>query len=224
MGENPEYVFNVGCPGMDLIKETNLSCKAKFLKPQKGIGKKINFENDYIVVLMYPVTTEFRETRDAAGELLKAIIKSKSFCDQVIWLWPNIDSGSEILSKAIRKARESDQLEHVHFYRNFPPEDYLVLINNCKCLVGNSSSGLRECGFLGIPVVNIGNRQSFREKSENVLSTKNNWLDIYEAIEKQFLNDRYPPSDLLGDGNAGKKMCDILSHINLPNIQKKLHY
>lgn len=224
MGEDPSYVFNVGCPGMDLIKDSNLNFDESTLFKDTGIGKQINFKKDYMVVLMHPVTTEFSKTNQAANQLLQAIIKSKSFCDQVIWLWPNIDSGGEILSKAFRIACKSNELDHVHFYKNFPPEQYLILLNNCKCLVGNSSSGLRECGFLGVPVVNIGNRQILREKSINVVDVKNKSSDIYEAIYKQFSRKRYPPSYMLGDGNAGQKMCDILSNIKLPNIQKRLHY
>ena len=142
---------------------------------------------------------------------------------QTVWLWPNIDAGGELVSKAIRTSRELNELKNVHLYKNFPPDQYLVLINNCKCLIGNSSSGLREGAFLGVPVVNIGSRQQFRESSSNVINVDSNYLEIFNAAIKQIEYGKYPSSKHLGDGDSGEKMCKILSEITLPSPQKKLY-
>lgn len=223
MGENPNYIFNVGCPSIDLIKETELDYKKGIFKDAHGVGDEIDFEKPYVVVLMHPVTTEYINNHKAINELLKAIIRiSNDF--QIVWLWPNIDSGSEIISKAIRLNKESQTLNNIHLYKNFSPNKYLVLINNSKCLIGNSSSGLREGAFLGIPVVNIGNRQQYRESSINVINVDHEANAIYKAIINQANHKKYPSSKHLGNGESGKLMCKLLNSIKLPSIQKRLFY
>ena len=223
MGENPEFVFNVGCPSIDLIKNTNLSYTEGVFQNAKGIGENIDFSKPYVVVLMHPITTKNKETCDTINQLLKAIKKLSELNLQIVWLWPNIDAGGELVSKAIRTSRESNELKNVHLYKNFPPDQYLILINNCKCLIGNSSSGLREGAFLGVPVVNIGSRQQFRESSSNVINVDSNYLEIFNAAIKQIEYGKYPSSKHLGDGDSGEKMCKILSEITLPSPQKKLY-
>ena len=85
---------------------------------------------------------------------------------QTIWIWPNIDAGSDLMSQFLRTKREKNQNLKINFYKNFEPEDYLKLIFNSECLVGNTSSGIRECSYLAIPFVNIGDRQSDRKRGE----------------------------------------------------------
>ena len=139
-------------------------------------------------------------------------------------MWPNIDAGSDDISKGIRKFREKFNPKNIHFYRNFSPEDYLSLIFNSKCLIGNSSSGIRECSYLGIPVVNIGSRQENRERSNNVIDVGYDRSEIEQALLKQLQKkSKYKTVKLYGDGTAGKKMVKILEKINLSN-KKKLNY
>lgn len=224
MGEDPKFVFNVGCPSIDLIKKSNLKYREGIFKNAKGIGSEIDFLKPYVVVLMHPVTTKSSETTKTINELLKAIIKIGKQNIQIVWLWPNIDSGAEIVSKAIRSSKDLSDLKNIHLYKNFPPDHYLVLINNCKCLIGNSSSGLREGSFLGTPVVNIGTRQQFRETATNVINVDHDSNEIFEKVISQINHGPYSSSNHLGNGNAGEKMCKILTEINLPSAQKKLYY
>ena len=224
MGEDPKFVFNVGCPSIDLIKECNLEYREGIFNNAKGIGNEIDFLKPYVVVLMHPVTTKSKETANTINELLKAIIKIGNRNIQIVWLWPNIDSGAEIVSKAIRTSRDLYSLKNLHLYKNFPPDQYLVLIKNCKCLIGNSSSGLREGSFLGTPVVNIGTRQQFRESASNVINVNHDSKEIFENVITQINHGPYPSSKHLGNGNSGEKMCKILTEINLPSAQKKLYY
>ena len=72
-----------------------------------------------------------------------------------------------------------------NFYKHFEPEDYLKIINGSACLIGNSSSGIREFSYLGVPVVNIGDRQIHRERAKNVIDVKEDYLKIRNAINKQ---------------------------------------
>ena len=93
------------------------------------------------------------------------IIEHFSSKYQTVILWPNVDSGTDFISKKIRMFLNKSKKNNSS-YKNFSPEDYLKLINNTLCLIGNSSSGIRESSILGLPVVNIGNRQTGREKGE----------------------------------------------------------
>ena len=87
-----------------------------------------------------------------------------------------------MISKYIRNTREKNKNLKINFYKNFESEDYLKLLNGSNCLIGNTSSGIRECSFLGIPFVNIGDRQDQREKGNNVFDVKPIAKDILNKI------------------------------------------
>jgi UDP-N-acetylglucosamine 2-epimerase len=142
---------------------------------------------------------------------------------QTAWLWPNVDAGSDAVSKGLRMYREKNRPENMHFFLNFTPEDYVRLIDNCQCLVGNSSSAIREGAFLGVPAVNIGSRQHNRECGENVVHCGYDAGQIEDGIRKQLAHGKYAPNHLFGDGNAGLRIADILADATF-SIQKKLCY
>ena len=169
LGENAKKVYLVGCPSLDLIKKDKLSIDEKFKRKYSnyGVGElKINFDKPYIVVLQHPVTTEYEQIKRNIEQTIKAVLKVKQ---QIVWLWPNVDAGSDVVSKSIRVIREEKKPKNIRWQKNYNPEDYLTLINNASCLVGNSSSAIREGAFLGIPAVNIGNRQNNREHGKNII-------------------------------------------------------
>ena len=139
------------------------------------------------------------------------------------WFWPNVDAGSDKISKSIRNHRENKDLENVYFLKNISPEDFIKLMVNAKCLVGNSSAGIRECSYIGTPVVNIGNRQLGREKGLNVIDSGYDYSTILKSTAKQMSNDRYPQNNLYGDGSAGIKISKLLEEQS-PSIYKKLSY
>lgn len=220
MGENPKYIFNVGCPSIDELIEINLNDLTGLLEKYGGVGGLIDLKAPYLVVLQHPVTTEFD---NAASQINKTLAAIKKINMQTIWLWPNIDAGSDEISKSIRMFRERNKNLKIHFYRNFEIHDYAKLINSCSCLVGNSSSGIREGAYLGVPVVNIGNRQQFRERFVNVIDVPNDENMIFEAILKQLKHGKYKSSNLYGDGTSGIKIAEILANED-PPIQKILNY
>ncbi|MCJ7565031.1 MAG: UDP-N-acetylglucosamine 2-epimerase, partial [Candidatus Aminicenantes bacterium] len=219
MGENPSTVFLTGCPAMDVVAQIDLSLGDLFTR-YGGVGVSIDTQKPYLVVLQHPVTTEYGQGFEQINETLKAISELKM---QTVWLWPNVDAGSDDISKGLRIFREKYQPDYVHFYRNFTIEDYARLINNCACLIGNSSSAIREGSYLGTPAVNIGTRQEGREKGENVIDVGYQSERIKEAILTQIRHGRYPHNLLYGDGRASGRIVDILSTHQI-SIQKKLFY
>jgi len=139
------------------------------------------------------------------------------------WFWPNVDAGSDGTSRGIRAFREIEKPKNIHFFKNMTPEDFLKLVYNSKCIVGNSSVAIRECAFLGVPAVNIGTRQAGRERGRNVIDVDYDRRAIMKAIEYQLSNGRYPPDPIYGDGNAGKRIADLLAKVPL-RVEKRLTY
>jgi UDP-hydrolysing UDP-N-acetyl-D-glucosamine 2-epimerase len=219
LGENKKYVFNTGCPSIDLLKINKKSINnVKDLT--LGVGNKFNFNKPFILVVFHPVTTDYKNSFKQAKALAEAINGIKF---QVIWLWPNIDSGSDQISKCIRQFREQKKLSNVSFYKNFSVEDYNSILREAKCLVGNSSSFIREGSYLGVPCVLLGNRQTGRETARNVLYSNFHKAEILSKIKKQTLKRRYKKSYLYGDGNSSKIIKNYLIKLK-PNIQKKLFF
>ncbi len=217
MGEDKRFVFHVGCPSFDLL--TKKISKIKINKDLVGVGTKIEIEKRFILVVFHPVTTEYGQSYSQTEKIIKAIDKFKN---QTIWLWPNIDAGSDGISKSIRKNRERGKLKNVLFIKNLQVENYNFLLKNASCLVGNSSSFIREASFFGTPTVLVGNRQEKREMGKNVVKSSFNEKEILNKIKSQY-NKRYKKSNLYGDGRTAKRISKILYKLN-PNIQKKLTY
>ncbi len=220
MGEDPEKVFFTGCPSIDLIADLDLALPPDLFIRYKGVGPDIDPAKPYLVVLQHPVTTEYGRGMDQINETLEAVSNIRM---QTVWLWPNVDAGSDHVSKGLRVFREKYQPDYIHFYRNFSPEDYARVIANAACLAGNSSSGIREGAFLGVPAVNIGQRQAGRENGKNVVHVKHDAAEIEAAIRRQVAHGPYERSGIFGDGTAGKQIADILTNVEL-KVQKQLAY
>jgi UDP-N-acetylglucosamine 2-epimerase len=140
-----------------------------------------------------------------------------------LWFWPNVDAGSDGTSSGIRAFRENHDDTNIHFFKNMVPGDFLRLIYNARCLIGNSSVGIRESGFLGVPVVNIGGRQGGRERSHNVIDVEHDRTAISAAIRAQDEHGRYSSDLIYGDGSAGKRIADLLAEVPL-KVEKRLAY
>lgn len=223
MGENPNAVFITGCPSIDIaanvLKAPSIDFDP-FIK-YKGVGSTFDVKNkDYLVVMQHPVTTEYDQARAQITETLHAV---KEIGLPTFWFWPNVDAGSDGTSKGIRVFRENERPTNIHFIKNMESEDFLRLVYNSRCLVGNSSVGIRETSFLGVPTVNVGTREAGRERGENVLDVDYNRVQIQEAIKKQISNGRYPSNPLYGSGDAGEQIARILAEVSLRS-EKRLSY
>ncbi len=224
LGEVPEFVFNVGCPRMDLVKaiidqKPDLNGEELF---REGVGaENINLDEPFLLVSQHPVTTEYGEGEKQITATLEAC---KSVNLPTVVLWPNSDAGSEDISRGIRKWRELGNDQNMHFFKNLPIDVYVRLMKKCSCLVGNSSSGIREGAFLGTPVVNIGSRQDMRERGDNVLDVISSKEKIEITIRQQIAHGSYSHQPIYGDGTAGKNIANILHELKNVNVQKTITY
>lgn len=219
MGENPAKVFVTGCPSLDIVNGLSLDIDGVGER-YGGTGAAIDWTQPYLLVVQHPVTTEFMDAAQQIRETIRAVHETGM---QAVWLWPNVDAGSDMISKALREFQQKHREARVAYYRNFSPEDYVRVLHNSACIVGNSSSGLREGAFLGAPCVNIGNRQHLREHGANVMNVPCDAAAIRAAIEAQVAHGRYPSDPIFGDGQAGVRMAEILAAIDL-DVKKTLHY
>ena len=222
LGENPDMVFNTGCPSIDLAAGVKANPKLDFDPYLKygGVGNKPDLSNGYLVVMQHPVTNEYEESRTHIEETLNALEK---IAKPILWFWPNVDAGSDGTSTGIRAYRERNKPTNMHFFKNMEGEDFLRLLINAVCLIGNSSVGIRECAYLGVPVINIGSRQNKRERGNNVIDVKYNQVDIYNAFN-QIMNQPKPlPSLVYGGGEAGNKIADLLATNHLV-FHKTINY
>lgn len=222
MGEEEKSVFVTGCPSIDLAAEILRKPELDFdpLHKYGGVGVSVDLSKGYVVVLQHPVTTEYEKARMQITETLRAVYELDI---PALWFWPNVDAGSDATSKGIRSFRENHQIDKIHFFKNMTGNDFLRLLYNCKAIIGNSSVGIRECSFLGVPSVNIGNRQVGRERGSNVIDVEYDRIQIKEAILAQIDHGKYPPCHIYGEGDAGRRIADLLASIPL-HIEKRLTY
>jgi len=222
MGEDPATVFVTGCPSVDLAARV-LSEEGNGFNPFScygGVGHPFDPGQGYLVVMQHPVTTEYQEADYQIQETLEAV---KALAFPTFWFWPNVDAGSDRISKGIRQFRETHDIPFIYFFKNMTPEDFLRLLVGSKCLVGNSSVGIRESSYLGVPVVNVGNRQAARDRGPNVFDVDHDKKLIFEAVRQHLANGRYPRSTLYGHGDAGQRIADVLTEAPL-TIEKRLTY
>ena len=222
MGENPATVHVTGCPSVDLAARVMSEREGAFdpFAHYGGVGARFDPAEGYLVVMQHPVTTEYADALEQVTETLEAV---KALDLPTFWFWPNVDAGSDRISKAIRVFRETREIPHVHFFKNLTPEDFLRLLRGARCLVGNSSVGIREGSYIGLPVVNVGSRQTGRERSANVKDVGYDRAAIEAAVRSSW-SDPHPRSDeLYGDGRAGERIAELLATVKL-SVEKRITY
>ena len=222
LGEEPDTVIVTGCPSIDIAAEVYASPDLDFDPFEKygGVGDRADLSGGYLVVVQYPVTTEYDAARAQVTETLYAV---RQLGLPILWFWPNADAGSDGTSKGIRMFRERETVEHFHLFRNMFPEDFLRLVNGATCLVGNSSVAIRECAFLGVPAVNVATRQHGRERGRNVIDVGHDRDHIAAAIREHARSGRAQSDHLYGDGLAGERIAACLAEAPL-SVEKRLTY
>ncbi len=117
-----------------------------------------------------------------------------------ITIYPNNDAGSSMILREYERIRES---RRVRLYPSIRFEHFLTLLKNARFIIGNSSAGVREAPFYGIPSINVGTRQSRRYLGPTVINANYTREDITGAIETALGPDHVrEPSTHFGDGKS----------------------
>ena len=178
-----------------------------------GVGNNLELKEPYVVVMQHPVTNENDQAETQVIKLIRAVNDASV---QAVWFWPNVDSGSDGTSRGIRRFREKNPNLKIRFIKNLEPPQFLSLLKHSKGIIGNSSVGIRECSFLGIPCINIGSRQKNRERGANVVDVSYEYFDILESLKNLLQGGlTLNGTNIYGDGTAGKRMADIIANIEL---------
>jgi UDP-hydrolysing UDP-N-acetyl-D-glucosamine 2-epimerase len=219
MGERPDTILTVGCPSSDIARLLDRRLPPDVINTG-GWGLEIDVAREFLLVLFHPTTTEFGGEREQMESVLDALNRLGK---QTILLWPNIDAGADHISKAIRVFRVNHEPDWLRTLTNLTPENYLKVLANAACAIGNSSSFVRDAGYFGTPVVLVGTRQEGRETDAHVARAAPVADEIQLAATEQLARGRYAPSTLYGDGQVSERIARALSEIEL-YVQKRLHY
>jgi UDP-hydrolysing UDP-N-acetyl-D-glucosamine 2-epimerase len=219
MGERPDTVLTVGCPSSDIARLLDQTLDARVIN-DPGSGAIIDLNDPFLLVVFHPTTTEFGDERTQMNECLEALA---ALAYPTVLLWPNIDAGSDQISKAIRIFRTERKPLWLRTLTNLSPEDYLRVLAKTACAIGNSSSFVRDAGYFGTPVVLMGGRQNGRESDVNVTRVAPVADDILRATRMQLSHGRYMPSKLYGDGYVSERIAASVAGLATYS-QKRLYY
>ncbi len=222
LGERPEDVYLVGCPRIDLVAKV-LERDKNGLGPdlfKEGVGGTFDLNQPFVLLSQHSVTTEYGEGERQITETLMALDQLKI---PTITLWPNADAGSEDIARGMRKFREHFDDSRFRFFKNLPTEIYIALMRRTACIVGNSSSAIREGAFIGTPAVNVGTRQDMRQRGKNVIEVDHNREEIADAVMQQIKHGLYESEPIYGDGHAGERIADVISTCRW-RLQKQITY
>lgn len=212
MGENPDLVFTVGSPAIDVIKNLDIN-------PNLTQIKDFDLKKPYLLVMLHPVATEAPAINEQMASNLVSVIRELNV--PTIFLGSNIDAMSDQIGRTI-KALRADKPKSIFLAKTLPPDDFYRVLANATCAIGNSSSFIREGAYFGIPTVLIGSRQFNRERGVNVLEVGIMPDEIKQAIAKQLKVGRFKSELMFGTGQASQQIADLLATTN-PTIQKKFH-
>ena len=204
LGENPETIFNYGGLGAHSIK--NIKFKSK-LDLENEL--KIKLDKMIFLITFHPTTLEKNKSKYQVSNLLSALDKFKDVIK--IFTSSNFDHENKIIKRKILNFTYKNK--NAFFYSSLGHSSYVSLMKISSLVIGNSSSGVLETPSLGIPTVNIGNRQKGRIISKNIVNSKYEKNHIIKNIKKALILDK-------------KKLSKIGSpfyKINTPkNIAKKI--
>lgn len=210
MGENPDTVHVTGCPSLDVVEEALQigTSEVQAHVDHLGVGAHIDLNKPYIVVVQHPETDYHDQSFEQMSTTLHVL---GALGLPALVFWPNVDAGSDSTSKAIRMFRENGKLQHVRLMKNLDGQVFLRLLKGARCLIGNSSVGVRESSLIGVPVVNIGDRQAGRQRGRNLVDVAWNNDAILAAVRDQMAHGAYEPDAIYGDGQAGKRIADLIA-------------
>ena len=198
MGELPESIYKIGSPDIDIMFSDNLPD----LKEVKSYYD-IPFDN-YAVVMFHPVTTEIDKMKAYASNFVEALKKSQS---NYVVIFPNNDLGSKFIIDFYEELTNNDS------FKVFPSirfEYFLTLLKSADFIIGNSSAGIREAPYYGIPTINIGTRQENRALHSHIINVGYGTDEILNAINSDLIKTSVDAKSF-GSGNSAELFLNSLS-------------
>ena len=221
MGEEAWRVFNVGQAGVENIKRLKLYSKQEIEKQLS-----IEFNKKIFLITFHPVTLESENVETQIDSLLSAL---KDFDAKFIFTYPNADFGSKTIIDKINTFVQRNK--HAYVFSSLGQRRYLSLLNYADIMIGNSSSGIIESSTFKLPVVNIGNRQKGRLRSNNIIDTGYSKKEIVAGINKALFDEKFKLAlndieNIYGDGTTSHQVTQILKTIDIGKklLEKKLTY
>ena len=198
MGEASNSIFEIGSPDMDAMLSENLPPLSE-VKEHYGIsfGK-------YAISIFHPVTTEINKLSEHAKEYFNALTQTNH---NYILIYPNNDIGSGIILNELTKLENGKRF---HIFPSIRFENFLCLLKNASFIIGNSSAGIREAPFFGVPVVNVGSRQNGRSNNTNIIHCTYDCSSIINGINKAD-EQTVEPQQLFGKGNSVVHFLDTIT-------------
>lgn len=199
MGEKNNSIFVIGSPDVDIILKKNL--------PNLDSAKKrynINYDK-YSIAIMHPVTTDLKNLKKDSEIFINSLIKSKK---NYIVIHPNNDEGRHIIIDSLKKIKKNPCFKEFHSIRF---EYFLTFLKNSNLIIGNSSSGVVEAPYYGVPCINLGSRQNKRVNIKTIINCPYSENKIIKAIDK-YSNKKFKKISYFGIGESNKKFIDILLH------------
>jgi UDP-hydrolysing UDP-N-acetyl-D-glucosamine 2-epimerase len=212
MGEEPRYVFNTGSLDLEVASQVTTELTNERVNSY-GVGHAVDITRPFLIVIQHPVTTE-TDNRAHLETTMRAIADVDM---PAIWFWPNADAGTGEMSESIRHFREHHEAitDKIRFITNVPVDEFIALLRRAACLAGNSSAGIKECSYLGTPVVNIGGRQHGRLHGDHVMHAPYDAHAIASAIRAQLRHGAYARSEVYYKPDASQTIVDLLTSIEL---------
>jgi UDP-N-acetylglucosamine 2-epimerase (non-hydrolysing)/GDP/UDP-N,N'-diacetylbacillosamine 2-epimerase (hydrolysing) len=208
MGEDPRFIFVVGCPSIDTLLQSPVMSR-------KEVVKLLRFDSEqpYLLIVQHPIITEINKTKYQITQTLEAI---KEVGVQAIIIYPNNDAGTKAIISSIKGSS-------VRYVKSFPPEVFTNVLRYSAALVGNSSTGIHETATFHIPTINIGTRQQGRERSRNVIDVGYSKNEIAQGIRKALYDKKFRRivknvKNPYGKGNSAELIVKILKTLDFKSV------
>ena len=211
MGEIKSSIFTIGSPDIDIMFSENLPTEESVKEYYQ-----IDFDK-YAIVMFHPVTTEDKQMKHYADDFVASLL---AVDENFVVIYPNNDLGSRYIIEAFQKLKDNPK------FRIFPSirfEYFLVLLKKAKFIIGNSSAGIREAPYYGIPIINIGTRQQNRTLNADIINVDYQKENIIKALHSVINHKISPKANDFGKGNSAELFLNSLlsSKIWEINHQKK---
>lgn len=213
MGEAAAHVHAVGAPGLDGLEELAERDRA-------SVAAEFGFdlERPIALLLFHP---ENSDGATGASQMRTVLGALHDGAIQTVALLPNSDAGSAGIRDALQRHAPQKNLA---LRTHLPRALFVALMARADAMVGNSSAGIIEAATFGTPVVNLGSRQTLRERNPNVVDVPIESRAIADAIAQALERGRYGPENVYGDGRTADRIVALLASYELgPDLLEKVN-